>query len=307
MRRAVFLDRDDTLIVANALPPPPPPAARGDVVDPATVQLLPGVSDACRRLTEAGWTLVVVTNQGGVARGGVSIEGVQRVNDRLRELLHPYLEAFYFCPFHPKGNDPRFAHEHPWRKPAGGMVTAAAAELGLDLESAWLVGDKQRDAESGIAAGLAPSRCLWIGADRPVKDMAGAADVILADDQQSPAATDAALPQGAAPHSAPVVSIMRLRALRGEPLADAKVRAMVLSTAAAIAERTGVPLIGVQADDASVTVTVGADRLVGVGFMAELRRVTNAWWSGKNAGRAGDAASESLWGDAGPSRGFDFE
>lgn len=186
MRRAVFLDRDDTLIAANALPPPPPPAGPGDLTDPALVRLLPGVPPALERLARAGFTLIVVSNQGVVARGGTDLAGVEAVNARLCALLphpdHPHrslIDAVYTCPFHPTGRVPRFTREHPWRKPAPGMITAAAADLGLDLAASWLIGDAERDIQAGIAAGLDPARCLRIGpAHYP--DLPAAADAILA-------------------------------------------------------------------------------------------------------------------------------
>lgn len=180
MQPAVFLDRDDTLIEANALPAPGPPAARGDVVSPGSVRLLPGVRGACARLVNGGFVLVVITNQGAVARGALGPVGVERVNERVRELLDPVrLGAVYFCPFHPRGSVPAFTAEHPWRKPAGGMILAAAGELGLDLGRSWFVGDAARDVEAGIAAGVPASRCLRIGPDQPWRDLAGAADAIL--------------------------------------------------------------------------------------------------------------------------------
>lgn len=168
MRPAVFLDRDDTLMAANSLPAPPPPAAPGDVIDPSLVRLLPGVLEGCRRLRSAGFVLIVVSNQGVVARGGGTLEAVEAVNARLRDLLRDtsgrsLIEATYFCPFHPKGRVPRWTAEHPWRKPGGGMILAAAEELGLDLASSWLIGDADRDVAAGIAAGLRPERCLRIG------------------------------------------------------------------------------------------------------------------------------------------------
>lgn len=180
---AVFLDRDDTLIAARALPAPPPPAAPGDLVDPALVRLLPGVLDACRALRSAGFVLVVVSNQGVVARGGATPEQVGRVNARLRELLldaagRPLIDAVYCCPYHPKGTVPEFTREHEWRKPGPGMILAAAAELGLDLSRSWLAGDAPRDVQAGIAAGLNERRCLLIG-DPPIPDLAAAARVIL--------------------------------------------------------------------------------------------------------------------------------
>lgn len=84
-------------------------------------------------------------------------------------------------------------------------------------------------------------------------------------------------------------STVRLRALRGTPLADTKVRSTVVSSAHAIAERTGVTLLGVDADEQGVTVTLMADKLAALGFLTELRRLTDQWFSKKHGG-------QSLWG-----------
>jgi D-glycero-D-manno-heptose 1,7-bisphosphate phosphatase len=176
MPKAVFLDRDDTLIEANTLPPPKPPAAPGDVVDPSLVRLLPGTLESCRRLKRAGFLLIVVSNQGVIARGGAALETIHSVNRRIADLI-PDVDAFYFCPFHPKGNVRALAREHPWRKPAPGMVLAAAHEFGVDLDSSWLVGDGPRDIEAGLAAGLAAAHCLMLGRD--ARTLADATDLIL--------------------------------------------------------------------------------------------------------------------------------
>lgn len=164
MRPAVFLDRDDTLMEASALPAPPPPAAPGDVIDPALVRLLPGARDACHALKRAGFALVVISNQGCVARGGATTTMVDAVNARLAHLLGDgVIDAFYYCPFHPRGSVPAFTTEHPWRKPAPGMILAAAGDLSLDLSRSWLIGDAARDLEAGVAAGLDRARCLRVG------------------------------------------------------------------------------------------------------------------------------------------------
>src|SRR5262249_16240531 len=122
--------------------------------------------------------LVVVSNQGVVARGGATLAQVHRVNARLSELLGGGLvDAFYFCPFHPKGNIPGFAVEHPWHKPKPGMILAAATELDLDVPGLWLIGDAPRDIEAGLAAGITESRCLLIGRDGA--DIAAVAERLL--------------------------------------------------------------------------------------------------------------------------------
>ena len=143
----VFLDRDDTLIHCTDITPD------GDLGDPALVRLLPGAERAVRRLDEAGFALIVITNQGGVARGRYSVGDVDRVHARLNALLGGRIDVFRACPFHPQGTVPEFAHEHPWRKPAPGMILDAGRELGLDLAHSWVIGDKPRDCEAGRAAG----------------------------------------------------------------------------------------------------------------------------------------------------------
>jgi D-glycero-D-manno-heptose 1,7-bisphosphate phosphatase len=200
MKPAVFLDRDDTLMRANDLPPPPPPGAPGDVVDPDLVELLPGAAEAVWRLKSAGFAIVVVSNQGCVARGAATTQRVDEVNAQLERLLSAHaawfgsargsdgdaldhsrgmIDAFYYCPYHPKGTVPEFTREHPHRKPQPGMILAARNDLKLDLARSWLIGDAARDIEAGIAAGIDAERCLRIGPDGPFPDVLSAAWAIL--------------------------------------------------------------------------------------------------------------------------------
>ena len=143
MTAAIFLDRDNTLISND-----------GDLGDPAEVVLLDGVTQGLERLRSMGFELVVVTNQGGVARGRYGEADVARVHARLQELVGEASPLnFYFCPFHPEGTVPEYTREHPWRKPAPGMFYAAAKQLGLDLSKCWVIGDQHRDMTAGHAAG----------------------------------------------------------------------------------------------------------------------------------------------------------
>ncbi len=160
MRPAVFIDRDDTLIRCRDVTPD------GDLGDPALVQLLPGAAESCRALKEAGFALVVVTNQGGVARGKYDLAAVDRVNARVNELLGGVIDAFRACPYHPKGIVPEYSKEHPWRKPAPGMLLDAAQTLGLNLGTSWMMGDAVRDCQAGRAAGC---RTVLIG-EAPTSD-----------------------------------------------------------------------------------------------------------------------------------------
>ena len=143
--RAVFLDKDGTLII--------------DVpynVDPARITLAPGAAAGLPRLAAAGYRLVVITNQSGVARGRFAIEALGPVEDCLRTLLAELgveLAGFWFCPHHPAGTVPAYSVVCDCRKPAPGMILAAARTLGIDLVRSWFVGDILNDVEAGRRAG----------------------------------------------------------------------------------------------------------------------------------------------------------
>ena len=146
-RPAVFLDRDGTLVEEVPY-----------LHDPARVVLLPGV-EALRRLAAAGFALVVVTNQAGVARGLYDEAAVHAVHRRLAELLagagvRP--DAVLYCPHHPDGTVPGYARACRCRKPGPGMLETAAERLGLDLGTSWLIGNHPADVGAALAAGARP-------------------------------------------------------------------------------------------------------------------------------------------------------
>lgn len=172
LRPAVFLDRDDTIIACNDIIPD------GDMGYPELVQLLPGAGEAVQTLANAGLAIVVVTNQGGVARGRYGEDAVRAVHERLNDLLGGRVEAFRYCPFHPKGTVAEYTREHPWRKPQPGMLLDAATQLGLDLMNSWMVGDKLRDCEAGRAAGC---RTILIGPQAGAHDGDDAVDFVAPD------------------------------------------------------------------------------------------------------------------------------
>ncbi|MFA6045368.1 MAG: HAD-IIIA family hydrolase [Phycisphaerales bacterium] len=273
MTAAIFLDRDDTLMECNSLPAPPSPAKAGDVIDPRLVRVLPGVPEGLSALSAAGFALVVVSNQGVVARGGGTCEQVEAVNDRLREQIEleggPKLSAMYYCPYHPLGKVPRYAVEHEWRKPQGGMVRAAARDLGLDLSRSWMIGDAMRDLEAGIDAGLAASRCVLVGPEAEVADVLAASRHVL---------RAIGVVSGK-----PTVTVM----MRGVPEADLDDRAVrdtVLASVHGVAERAGVTLHEASVKGGVLRVTIEGDRLAGIGLLAEVRRLTNRWHEARRGG-----------------------
>lgn len=177
-RPAIFLDRDDTLIENADLPPESwAGGLRGDLCNPAYVWALPGAVEACRRLARAGYCLIVVSNQGLVARGHGTIEQVEATNAAVRRVVvdergRGLLAAVYYCPWHPEGRVPEFTREHPWRKPSPGMVLAAAAALDIDLRRSWSIGDKERDLEAGRRAGIPSGRCVMVTREVPLAKVA---------------------------------------------------------------------------------------------------------------------------------------
>ncbi len=143
VKAAVFLDRDGVLnrpVIRDGLPFPP---ANAD-----EFVLYPDVVEGCARLREAGFILVVVTNQPDVGRGTQTREAVDAVNAALQEAL-PVLDGIEVC-FH--GGD-RCGESCDCRKPKPGMVLRAAARLNIDLDRSFLIGDRWRDVDCAHAAG----------------------------------------------------------------------------------------------------------------------------------------------------------
>lgn len=142
---AVFLDRDGVLVEDVHF-----------LRRPEQVRLLPGVADALRALAPTR-TLVVVTNQSGVARGYFTEDDLRAIHVRLLEVLAAegaFVDALYACPHLEAGCD--------CRKPAPGMILRAAREHGLALDRSVLIGDAPRDVEAGRRAGV---RSLLLGAE----------------------------------------------------------------------------------------------------------------------------------------------
>ena len=181
-RRAVFLDRDGTLI-----------AHVHHLAHPRDVKLLPGAADAVRRLRAAGLATVVVTNQSVVGRGVITVAELHEIHEEMcRQLAADgaVLDAIYFCPEAPQGDDPTRI-EYPDRKPGAGMLRRAAEELRLDLSNSWMIGDAISDLYAGRNAGCRASYLVLSGKQLTDEEAAQAVGFPRASDIA--AATDAIL------------------------------------------------------------------------------------------------------------------
>lgn len=172
-RPAVFLDRDGTIIEDV-----------GFLGSLDAMRVLPWSAEAIRMLNDAGYPVVVITNQSGVGRGFFDEAHVRATHDALDRALaegSARVDAYYYCPHHPEASDLRYRAACECRKPAPGLLRQAASDLDLDLSRSWMVGDWWRDVEAGVAAG-ARGILIRSGHDtvhRPAPAEAPPADAIL--------------------------------------------------------------------------------------------------------------------------------
>jgi D,D-heptose 1,7-bisphosphate phosphatase len=144
--RAVFIDKDGTLV--QNIP---------YNVDPARLSFMPKAIAGLQQLRDAGYDIVVITNQSGIARGIFDESAFLHLAAALSERLRNEgvsLAGLYYCGHHPDGTVPRFAVSCGCRKPAPGLFTYAATELAIDLAGSYAVGDILDDVEAGRRAGI---------------------------------------------------------------------------------------------------------------------------------------------------------
>lgn len=138
--RAVFLDRDGTVI-----------SEKEYLADPDLVELVPGAIEALRLFRDAGYKLVIVTNQSGIARGVYALADYRAVEARLEHVLAEHgieLHGVFFCPHHPDITGPCEC-----RKPGLGMYREAERKLGVDLAGSVYIGDRIKDVQPAVALG----------------------------------------------------------------------------------------------------------------------------------------------------------
>jgi D-glycero-D-manno-heptose 1,7-bisphosphate phosphatase len=146
--RAVFLDRDGTINVE-----------KGYVHKIEDFEFIPDTPRAIKLLKNAGFIVIVVTNQSGVARGYYTLDTVRRLHSYMDGELARHgtsVDAYYICPHHPQGIIGEYAKVCECRKPEPGMLLRAAKDFSLDLASSFLIGDKPIDVEAALNAGCRP-------------------------------------------------------------------------------------------------------------------------------------------------------
>ncbi|MDR0361782.1 MAG: HAD family hydrolase [Planctomycetota bacterium] len=165
-KRYVLLDRDGTIMVDKAYQS-----------DPALTELLPGALAGLRTLSDAGYRLVVITNQSGINRGLIKPRELEAVNQSLVDLLAKEgiaVERVYYCPHTPEDGC-------NCRKPRPGMALRAAEELGFDTRDAYVIGDREADMRLGKAVG-ATSVLVRTGGGRETEESGNTAPDYIADD-----------------------------------------------------------------------------------------------------------------------------
>ena len=162
-RPAIFLDRDgvlNELVVDQDSGRPESPLALEDVA------LIDGATRAMRRFRDAGYLLVLATNQPAAAKCTTTVGALESVHERVLELLRAEgiePDSSRMCLHHPEGHDPQLARPCSCRKPEPGMLIDAARELGIDLARSWMIGDTDADIEAGERAGCRTALVAYPG------------------------------------------------------------------------------------------------------------------------------------------------
>jgi len=145
MNKAVFLDRDGTIVEDV-----------GYLNSPEQLQFIPGSIEAIKMLNEAGYKVVVITNQAGVARGLITEDMLQTIDKTLNKWIlngGAHLDGIYYCPHHPEYGIYPYKQACECRKPHTGLIKKAEKDLEIDLSQSFMIGDKSTDIEAGKCAG----------------------------------------------------------------------------------------------------------------------------------------------------------
>lgn len=145
MNKAVFLDRDGTIVEDV-----------GYMNSPDQIRFIHGSIEAIKKLNEAGYKVVVITNQAGVARGLITEDMLQTIDKTLHKWIlngGAHLDGIYYCPHHPEHGVYPYKQVCECRKPHPGLIKRAHRDLDIDLSQSFMIGDKATDVEAGRSAG----------------------------------------------------------------------------------------------------------------------------------------------------------
>lgn len=152
-RPAAFLDRDGVLNIDQ-----------GYAHRPEQLEWIEGAAEAVRLLNEAGYYVLVVTNQSGVARGFYNETDVKSLHAHMQEILSAHgahIDAFYYCPHHPDGSIKSLAVQCRCRKPGPGMLEQAVREWPIDVGASFLIGDRDHDMAAAAAFNIRGIKFNW--------------------------------------------------------------------------------------------------------------------------------------------------
>jgi D-glycero-D-manno-heptose 1,7-bisphosphate phosphatase len=160
MRRALFLDRDGVLN-----------RDVGYLHRTEDFEFIDGAVDACRQFQEAGYLLIVITNQAGIARGYYSEEDFHKLNNWMLQQFQQSgvkLDRVYYSPYHPEHGQGKYKRDSFCRKPNPGLILEAQRDYDIDLAASILVGDKESDIEAGLSAKV--GTCVLVRSGLPIDE-----------------------------------------------------------------------------------------------------------------------------------------
>jgi D,D-heptose 1,7-bisphosphate phosphatase len=175
--KAVFLDRDGTIVEDI-----------GYMNSPEQIKFIPGAVEAIKMLNEAGYKVVVISNQAGVARGLITEDMLQTIDKTLHKWIlngGAHLDGMYYCPHHPEHGVYPYKQVCECRKPHPGLIKRAHRELDIDLSQSFMIGDKSSDIEAGKRAGTKTVFVLSGRGKEEQKKLKGKPDHIAQDLKQA--------------------------------------------------------------------------------------------------------------------------
>lgn len=156
--KTLFLDRDGTIIKQFPSTANQDEKKRAYITEQNQVELLEGSADAVARARKLGYKIIIITNQSAVARGWLTEEKMNKIQEHMYELLkkenqEAVIEDSYFCPYYADGAVEKYKKKSPDRKPGTGMILKAKEKYDIDLKNSYMIGDSYSDIKCGLNAG----------------------------------------------------------------------------------------------------------------------------------------------------------